>query len=451
MMLSCRSGRPSFVGGRGTLASSRDIAEIAPIAAGVLAAFAPAENIPIELELVNASVRSAQLSKPRSSPNARPTVAIVGAGVSGLGIGWRLAAAGCVVDIFDRGAAGRGASWAAAGMLAACAEVEPGEEALFALNRASQRLWPDLALELFDLTGVDVGYRTEGTLIAALTRDELQQLRFTFDIQRRFGLDPVLLTAAETRSREPHLRPSLTGGLFNPEDHQVDNRQLALALRAAFLCAGGSLHEHSPVERIETKAGRVAGIVIDGRLHVADIVVVAAGPWSRLLEGMPEAARPPVRPIKGQMLALQMDPASPLISHVLWAPKLYFVPRNDGRLIIGATVEERGFDTSLTAGGVLSLLDGAWRAVPAIEELPIVEMWTGFRPGSRDDAPILGPGPVEGLVYATGHHRNGILLAPLTADVLSGYILTGELPPVARPFQIDRFAPASTRTEPVPA
>lgn len=386
----------------------------------------------------------ASLNVPEHNPvhptaGAKPRVAIVGAGVCGLGIGWRLAAAGCAVDVFDRGEAGHGASWAAAGMLAACAEVEPGEEALFALNRASQRQWPAFARELEAAAGMEIGYRAEGTLIAALTRDDLQQLRFSFDLQKRFGLDPAWLSGAELREREPHLRPGALGGIFSPEDHQVDNRRLATALRRAFLGAGGRLHEHMDVTGIDLAGGRATGLRLGESRHPADIVVLAAGPWSRALPGLPDAARPPVRPIKGQMLALRMDPAAPLVRHVLWAPKIYLVPRDDGRLVIGGTVEERGFDESLTAGGVLSLLEAAWRAVPAIEELPIAEMWVGFRPGSRDDAPILGPGPVEGLVYATGHHRNGILLTPMTADSVSRYILAGEMPEAARPFGIGRF------------
>jgi glycine oxidase len=148
-----------------------------------------------------------------------------------------------------------------------------------------------------------------------------------------------------------------------------------------------------------------------------------------------------VRPIKGQMLALRMDPAAPLLTHVVWAPGAYLVPRRDGRLIVGATVEEKGYDTALTAGGMLSLLDAAWRVVPAVEELPIDEMWVGHRPGSRDDAPILGAGPLQGLIYATGHHRNGILLTPITADTIARLVIDDEADPVIRPFGIERFAP----------
>ncbi|HZT51315.1 MAG TPA: FAD-dependent oxidoreductase, partial [Stellaceae bacterium] len=177
-----------------------------------------------------------------------------------------------------------------------------------------------------------------------------------------------------------------------------------------------------------------------GGRHAADVVVVAAGAWSGQIAGLP--LKLPVRPVKGQMLALRMDAAAPLLRHVIWAPKAYLVPRGDGRLIVGATTEERGFDERLTAGGVLALLEGAWRALPGIEELPIDEMWVGFRPGSRDDAPMLGPCGAEGLVVATGHHRNGILLTPVTAEVVARFVLEGVLDPVARPFSSDRFAAA---------
>jgi glycine oxidase len=172
------------------------------------------------------------------------------------------------------------------------------------------------------------------------------------------------------------------------------------------------------------------------------MVVLAAGAWSRGIGGLPPDRRPPVRPVKGQMLALRMDANAPLIDHVLWAPGAYLVPRHDGRLIVGATVEEKGFDDTITAGGVMALLDAAWRAVPAVEELPIDEIWVGHRPGSRDDAPILGPGPLDGLFYATGHHRNGILLAPVTADAMARLILDNVVEPAIRPFGLERFLPA---------
>lgn len=374
---------------------------------------------------------------------SRPRVAVIGAGVIGLAIGWRLAAAGCPVEVFERGAAGHGASWAAAGMLAAGIEAEPGEAALYALNRLSQELWPGFAAELEAATGVAVGYRDDGTLAVALTRDDAAQLRFHYDYQRSLGIALEWLSGAEARRREPLLHPGLAAAVFSPRDHQVDNRRLVSALRRVFLAAGGQLHEHAEVTAIDIAGGRVTALRLGEARHAADVVVLAAGAWSAAIAGLPHAARPPVRPVKGQMLALRMDTTAPLLRLVVWTPKVYLVPRGDGRLIVGGTVEERGFDASLTAGGIFALLEGAWRAVPGIEELAIDEMWVGFRPGSRDDAPLLGPSPVEGLVLATGHHRNGILLAPVTADAVSRYILSGEVDDAIRPFAIDRFAAAA--------
>jgi glycine oxidase len=376
----------------------------------------------------------------RSANIAKPTVAIIGAGVIGLGIAWRLAARGASVHVFDQGAAGAGASHAAAGMLAACSEAEPGEEALVALGRESQARWPAFAAELQQVSGIDVELRTEGTLVVALTADDQARLNHHLVFQQQLGLPLHWISAAETRRREPHLAGKLAGAVLSPEDHQVDNRKLATALQVAAQAAGAGINEHCPARAISSHSGRVNGVVLaDGTKVTADAVVLAAGAWSRSIEGLAPELRPPVRPIKGQMLALRMDPSAPLLSHVVWAPGAYLVPRRDGRLIVGATVEEKGYDTTLTAGGVLTLLDAAWRVVPAVEELPIDEMWVGHRPGSRDDAPILGAAPLDGLVYATGHHRNGILLAPITADTIAHLVLDGIAEPAIRPFGLERF------------
>ena len=376
----------------------------------------------------------------RSGPS--PKVAIIGAGVIGLGIAWRLAAKGARVDVFDRGTAGSGASHAAAGMLAACCEAEPGEDALVALGRESQARWPAFAAELLKTSGIDVELRTEGTLVVALTADDQARLHHHLAHQKKLGLPLEWISAAETRRREPHLAGKLAGAVWSPEDHQVDNRKLAAGLRIAAEAAGATVHERTPVKEISFAGGRADGVVLgDGTKVPADVVVLAAGAWSRTIGGLTPELRPPVRPIKGQMLSLKMDAAAPLMTHVIWSPGVYMVPRNDGRLIVGATVEEKAFDMSLTAGGLLTLLEAAWRTIPAIEELPIDEMWVGHRPGSRDDAPIVGPGPAQGLIYATGHHRNGILLAPVTIDAVAKLVLEGALDPAIRPFGIDRFAP----------
>jgi len=372
----------------------------------------------------------------------RPRVAIIGAGVVGLGIAWRLASRAEVL-LFDRGRAGAGASHAAAGMLAACCEAEPGEEALVALGRDSQARWPGFAEELKRVSGIDIELRREGTLVLALTADDAATITHHLEFQQKLGLPLEWLSAAATRAREPHLAGKISGAVFSPQDHQVDNRKLTQALRIAVEAAGAQIHEHRPVKEISVQAGRAEGVVLeDGTRVAADIVVLAAGAWSRGIAGLPPDRRPPVRPVKGQMLALHMDASALLLNHVLWAPGAYLVPRRDGRLIVGATVEEKGFDETITAGGMLTLLEAAWRAIPAIEELPVEEIWVGHRPGSRDDAPILGRAPLENLFYATGHHRNGILLAPVTADAMAKLILDDVVEPAIRPFGLERFLPA---------
>ena len=385
-------------------------------------------------------VAAASAAKPPAGK--RPRVVIIGAGVIGLGIAWRLAPRAEVV-LYDRGPAGAGSSHAAAGMLAAACEAEPGEEELVALGRDSQARWPGFAAELLQASGVDVELRTEGTLLLALTADDQGTLTHHLDFQRKLGLPLDWLSPAATRAKEPHLAGKIAGAIFSPEDHQVDNRKLVTALRIAAEAAGATIHEHQPVKEIASQGGRATGVVLaDGTPIAADRVVLAAGAWSRGIAGLPPDRRPPVRPVKGQMLALRMDANAPLLNHVLWAPGAYLVPRRDGRLIIGATVEEKGFDETITAGGLLTLLEAAWRAIPAVEELPVDEIWVGHRPGSRDDAPVLGRAPLENLFYATGHHRNGILLAPITADAMARLILDDAVEPAIKPFGLERFLPA---------
>lgn len=374
-------------------------------------------------------------------PVDKPRVAIIGGGIIGMGIGWRLAQAGAEVEIFERDKAGQAASRAAAGMLAAGVEAEPGEQPLLPLCLESQARWPGFAAELQALTGLPVGLRNDGTLVVASTRDEVELLRSNYEFQRGLGLDLTWLSGAQAKEKEPFLNPRTAAGVFSPRDGQVDNRLTCAALRVALEKTGARLYEGAEVTGLDVQAGRVTGVLLGDRRVPADIVVLAAGAWSRQIAG--QVSPPPVRPVKGQMMSLAMDPANPLLTSVVWGPKIYLVPRIDGTLILGATTEEKGFDDRLTGGGVLALLDAAWRALPGVEELPILEMWTGFRPGCRDDAPILGLAPgLDGLVLATGHHRNGILLAPITADTISSLVLTGRMDPSIRAFGADRFAAA---------
>ena len=411
------------------------------------------ERTPIEPELVGTSVGSRHAGflpafykmASREFGAFAAMIAIIGGGICGLGVGWRLAQAGEDVTVYDRGTAGMEATWAAAGMLAPQVEAEHGEEALLPLALESRAMWKEFAAELFKVSGIDVDYREEGTMVVGLDRDDVEHLEHRFSYFQSLGLDVEWLSGYETRKREPHLARAVGGAVYSALDHQVDNRKVAEALRAAFSAAGGTLRENVEVTGVATAGGRISAIeTADGRIDT-DTIVLAAGAWSRNLAGLPEISRPPVRPLKGQMVAVQMEPRFPLIETVIWGPgngvvpSIYLAPKSNGRLIIGATVEEMGFDTGLTAGGIMELLRLAWDVLPGIYDLPLVESWAGLRPASRDDAPILGPTPTPGLFLATGHHRNGILLAPLTAKAICDCVRNGEVGSSIEPFLLDRF------------
>lgn len=371
-----------------------------------------------------------------------PRVAIVGGGVCGLGVGWQLARRGAEVTLFERDEPARAATWAAAGMLAPHMELRPEEEHITRLGRESLSRWRRFVGEVEADSGLCVDYRDEGTLFVALDRDAAEQQRFLYRHQQELGLPVRWLSGEDVRLCEPHLSRRVTAGLFSPDDHQVDPRALGVALVRAFERVGGKLHAQAPVERIVTDATGVVGVGVAGSTVRADAVLVAAGAWSGLLDGWPAETRPPVRPVKGQMLALQ-QPDPPLITHCVWARDatdvVYLVPKANGRLLVGATVEEAGFDARVTAGGVRTLLRLAWETLPGLDDLPIVEMWAGLRPGSRDGAPILGQTPVRGLFVATGHYRNGILFAPVTAEDMAQLILTGQTSETIAPFGMSRF------------
>jgi glycine oxidase len=368
-------------------------------------------------------------------------VAVAGAGVIGLSIAWRLALRGLSVAVFERAEAGAGASLAAAGMLAAAAEHEPGCHDLLALALESQRQWPQFRAGLEAQSGCVIDFRTDGTLVVALGRDEVERLRFRHDLHKRCGLATRWLGGPEVRALEPALRPSVAAGLHCADDHQVDPRLVMAALRAACLAAGVRLFEQCAVTGVDLEGGGVRGLVTARGACRASTVVLTAGAWTGDL--VPPGLRVPVRPLKGQSLALRTTPDTGTLATIVWTEQIYMAPKSDGRLIVGATVEERGFDETITAGGVYALLEGARRAFPAIEEMPIDAIWTGFRPSSIDDAPILGATPVSGLLLATGHHRNGYLLAPVTAFAIESLIADGALPEVAQPFGHDRFGSAT--------
>lgn len=367
-------------------------------------------------------------------------IAIIGAGVAGLGVGWKLAQAGFEVTIFERDRAGAAASYAAAGMLAPTAEVTFEEEDLLRLGQRSLGMYPDFVDELEDASGVDVDYRTDGTLMVALDRDDAEALDRVWAYHNELGLDVDRLDAAQARELEPGLVPNLHSALRIGTDHQVDPRRLTRALATAFERAGGRLVEKCAIVRIAIDDGGVAAVITDAGERVAcQQVVVAAGAWVRQLDGLPAGVVPRVRPVRGQMLAVDLgEPA--LCRHVIRAPDAYLVPKSDGRLIVGATMEEMGFDPELTAGGVFELLRGAWETLPGIYDQHLLDMWTGFRPVSLDNLPVVGSTEVDGLWFSTGHGRNGILLTPVTAVGLYEAISTGKLPDSLQGFTPARFA-----------
>ncbi|MEA2287154.1 MAG: glycine oxidase [Solirubrobacteraceae bacterium] len=362
-------------------------------------------------------------------------VAVVGGGLIGLAVAWRARVRGLSVCVLDRGEPGRGTSHVAAGMLAPISEADAGERALLRLGLESARRWPAVAAELLDVTGIDVDLRTQGTLLVARDRDEAEALDRELALRRHFGLGAERLLASQARRLEPALAPTVRLALDVPDDHALDPRLAVAALARAAEGAGAVLRPGAEVVVIAPgEAVRLAS----GERITAGCVVVAAGPWSGVLTGVPDDARIPVRPVKGQSLRLR-DPAGPgLIERVVRWDGGYLVPRSDGRYVLGATVEERGFDTQITAGAVHDLVRDGSELVPGVLELEVEELIAGLRPGTPDNAPVIGESPAApGLVWATGHYRNGALLAPVTADLVVGE-LCGE--PADPAFSPARFA-----------
>ena len=367
-------------------------------------------------------------------------VVVVGGGAIGLAVAWRAAQAGMAVTVVDQ-APGRGASWAAAGMLAPVTEVHYGERQLLALNLAAAARWPSFAAELEEAAGQPVGYRPGGTLAVARDADDNAALEDLYQFQLRCGLEVERLRSRECRQLEPGLAPSIRGGVLAAGDHQVDNRALVLALVVACERAGVRLVE-GRVAELAVEGGRVTGVVLaaSGERLAAGTVVLAAGCWSGGIGGLAAEALPPVRPVKGQLLYLRGPADQPLCSRNVRGLEVYVVPRGDGRVVVGATVEEQGFDTTVTAGAVHDLLRAALELLPEVAELELAETVVGLRPGSPDNAPMLGPAGPDGLVVATGHYRNGILLTPVTADAIAELLASGRVPELIAPFGPERFA-----------
>jgi glycine oxidase len=395
-------------------------------------------------------------------------VVVVGAGVIGLSTAWRARQAGMSVTVLERERAGEGTSHVAAGMLAPVAEVEFGDAGrrLLELGLRSVAMWPAFASDLETVTGVSVGLMQTGTLLAARDEDDARELERQLAFRQSLGLAVRRLRPSEARELEPALAPTVRLALEAPDDHSVDPRLVLGALTRACVQIGVEMRERSPVACVELDdtRGRIAGVRLeDGERVAAGQVVLAAGPWTERIAGLPAGAGVPVRPVRGQILRLR-DPAGPgLLRHVVRFRGGYLVPREDGRYVLGATVEERGFSLAPTAGGVYELLRDAHELLPGLSELEIVEVSVGLRPGTPDNAPAIGRGAVEGLVWATGHYRNGILLAPLTAGLVARMLagarepsgdealgIDADLDPLLSACAPDRFTAGANHARPTP-
>jgi glycine oxidase len=351
-------------------------------------------------------------------------VVVIGAGLIGLACGWRAAERGMSVLVLDRSWPGAGASGVAAGMLAPVTEADFGEDELLRSNLASRERWPAFAAALEERSGLPVHLSELGAVVVAADRDDAEELRRLHEFQRSLGLDAEWLAPSRLRRLEPHLSPRVGGGILAPQDAHVDAQAAVRALAAALRHSGGELLCGAAVEAVATEGDRVTGVALAGGRSVsAGTVVIAAGAWSSELA---PGDGPAVRPVKGQILELRARPGlEPPLERIVRTPRCYVLARADGRVVLGATVEEQGFDTAVTADGVYRLLEAAWEVLPEVSELEFVAARAGLRPGTPDNLPVVGHGEVDGLVYATGHYRNGVLLTPLTAESVAG-LLTGE-------------------------
>ncbi|HEX8633339.1 MAG TPA: glycine oxidase ThiO [Pyrinomonadaceae bacterium] len=386
----------------------------------------------------------------------RADAVVVGGGVIGLAVARELARGGAEVVVIERGArAGAESSWAAAGMLAPQVEADRADE-FFRLAAAGRDAYPAFARELEEESGVSIELDRTGTLYLALNEADEAECERRFQWQTRAGLAVERLTAGEVRALEPQVSARVRSALRFPLDGQVENRRLTSALVKACTARGVRLFTHTEVCAIKVEGGRATGVETSRGATRAGSVVVAGGAWSSRLRLDASAAHgfdaarvaaPRVEPVRGQMLCYAPAAAgSPLVRHVVYSPRGYLVPRRDGRLLAGTTTEHAGFDKSLTDAGRETIERHAREIAPAARALVLSDAWAGLRPRAADEWPVLGAlADVPNLFYATGHYRNGILLAPLTGALVAGMILRhGATPPLLEAFTPERFRRAAS-------
>ena len=374
-------------------------------------------------------------------------IIIIGGGITGLSTARELAHRGLSVTLLERHHPGREASWASAGMLAPQGELSEGP--FLALCLESNRRYPAFRAAIEDETGIRCYHREAGTLALAITEADEAEFRHTFTRQRADGLDVQWISGDEARAIEPALSARVRGGMLLPGDRHVENRVLVPALEQACRQLGVTIVSGAQVNRICAADGRVAGVETILGTYAAGTVINAAGSWAAGIDVPGDDLRPPVFPVRGQMLAITL-PRPDFLSRAVRSPRSYLVPRHDGRFFLGATMEEVGFDKRNTIWGVQKLLNGALELFPELEQCAIQEMWAGLRPGTPDHFPILGPTRLPGFILAAGLFRNGLLLAPVVSQTIADCVTAGRAPALIVPFAIERFADGALTVGSIP-
>jgi glycine oxidase len=365
-------------------------------------------------------------------------IGIIGGGIVGLACGWQLVKKGFHVEILEKEKEFKGAAWVSAGMLAPQAELGFEEFDYFSLCMKSLDMYPSFLTELEKDSGIHVPLKKCGTLMAAFDRDQTERLKRIKDFRLKVNMPGKWLTGSEAKELEPLLSPKCTCGLLFEEDAEVDNRKLLEALKQAFINLGGKLYEEHTVESVNIVNGKAESLHFHGIDAKYDKILIAAGSWLPKIKGLEFLADCFIKPVKGQIISLKASPEFDL-KYAVRANDVYIVSKSDGRIIIGASVEDFGYDRTITAGAVYTLLENAWEAIPGIYELEMLGVEAGLRPGSMDNQPMLGETGIENLFIAGGHYRSGVLLAPITAYNMANIVAGEKYAEEIDKFSVKRF------------
>jgi glycine oxidase len=374
-------------------------------------------------------------------------ILILGGGIIGMSIARELAGNGLSVRILERHQPGREASWASAGMLAPQGELSEG--AFQKLCLESNRRYPAYRISVEEETGIKCYHREAGTMALAITDEDEDEFRHTYESQKKDGLEVEWISGDDARKKEPELSQFVRGGMYLPGDRHVENRLLVPALEKSCRMRGVDIISGAQVIKINSNNKKVTGVSTIIGDFTANIVINTAGAWSATIDVPDESLRPPVFPVRGQMMAIEL-PTPKFLSHVIRSPRSYMVPRHDSRLFLGATMEEVGFNKSNTVWGIHKLLCGAKELLPNLDKCTIIETWSGLRPGCADNHPILGYTSLDGYIMATGMFRNGLLLTPVISQTIADLIISGTTPAIIAPFSIERFANGTSTSGKIP-